>query len=354
MKSHGEKSSESPDDIDFKAERHESHEASGSHGTEMGWLVSYADMMTLLFGLFVILYTLRTDKTKDADQVMREISREYFNHTAEAPKTPVPPPVDPVEQLQKQFEKTLAIKNQQITEATEKMVAMTTQTDQLQQQIKTLQQQIADSKSVEETVKTLTAKNQELKVELAHSKKPVEKTRAPQSIPTEQQVHDLEQEITRIQSENSELQQTNSQLTSQTAQLKKEVEESRQQQAYLVVILSWETEKHDLDLNIQTPGKASFDFKHRKIKGVSGELQIDSRFGPGIEMWKSDKFEVGQYAARIHFYNSNGNSENARAQLTVMTNKESYRSQKLEIPISKKNLEIRFDVDDKGHIHALQ
>jgi hypothetical protein len=71
-------------------------------------------------------------------------------------------------------------------------------------------------------------------------------------------------------------------------------------------------------------------------------------------MWKSDKFEVGQYAARIHFYNSNGNSENARAQLTVMTNKESYRSQKLEIPISKKNLEIRFDVDDKGHIHALQ
>ncbi len=45
------------------------HEENGSHGEP--WLVSYADMMTLLFGFFVILYSIEAAKTQDQDGMVR-------------------------------------------------------------------------------------------------------------------------------------------------------------------------------------------------------------------------------------------------------------------------------------------
>ena len=50
----------------FRANKEDVHDEihGGGHGTEMGWLVSYADMMTLLFGLFVILFSFHRIKAK--------------------------------------------------------------------------------------------------------------------------------------------------------------------------------------------------------------------------------------------------------------------------------------------------
>ena len=70
------------DDEHFEAKKEhlhdDAHGGGGHGGTEMGWLVSYADMMTLLFGLFVILFSLATSKPKEMEGILKDASKKYF------------------------------------------------------------------------------------------------------------------------------------------------------------------------------------------------------------------------------------------------------------------------------------
>jgi flagellar motor protein MotB len=63
-------------------EEHESHEPHEEVEEAEPWLVSYADMMTLLFGFFVLLYSFAASKidenAEDWVKVRKEVSR-YFN-----------------------------------------------------------------------------------------------------------------------------------------------------------------------------------------------------------------------------------------------------------------------------------
>jgi len=67
--------------------RYEEHDDHGSHAhDESNWLVSYADMMTLLFGFFVLMYSLsRFDNTK-FDLVRKEVA-QYFGGTIKESST---------------------------------------------------------------------------------------------------------------------------------------------------------------------------------------------------------------------------------------------------------------------------
>ncbi|MBO9666356.1 MAG: OmpA family protein [Bdellovibrio sp.] len=64
-----------------KHRHHESdHQDHGANHDESNWLVSYADMMTLLFGFFVLMYSLsRFDNTR-FDLVRKEVAK-YFGGT---------------------------------------------------------------------------------------------------------------------------------------------------------------------------------------------------------------------------------------------------------------------------------
>ena len=59
-----------------EADEHEDHE---EHPDER-WLVSYADMMTLLFGLFVMLYSM----ANKFEQVQQQVSKTFEKETKEA------------------------------------------------------------------------------------------------------------------------------------------------------------------------------------------------------------------------------------------------------------------------------
>lgn len=334
-----------------KSDLHAEAHGGGHGGNEMGWLVSYADMMTLLFGLFVILYSLRTDKTKDADEVMKQVSKDFFS----APEKPKPEPIKITPQMLEEIKAQLQIEKTKSQTLENQVKVITSQKQELEEEKKIVAQKVESLKklippppmkveSKQPLVETLKQENvvlkeqnekliEKLRVAQAQIKPP---ERAPQSVPVEQ-VDQMKQQMASVQKENEEL--------------KKEIESSQKSvQTYLMIVLSWETEKHDLDLSVTTPGQKMFDFKHRKISGAPGEFQIDSRFGPGIEMWKAENFQSGQYKIKSSFYNSNGNPTNARVRVSVITNSQTYRTDVLEIPITKKNMELKFDVDPKGKI----
>lgn len=68
-------------DISEESDIHDSHGDSHAEGHEEPWLVSYADMMTLLFGFFVLMYTFamaRLDEDPDKMVKMREEVAKYF------------------------------------------------------------------------------------------------------------------------------------------------------------------------------------------------------------------------------------------------------------------------------------
>ncbi len=76
----------------------ESHHGGEEHGGEEGWLISYADLMTLLVGFFVILMSFSQVDEEKFDEIKKSVTKE-FGGRYEAP----------YEQISKQIEQ--AIKN---------------------------------------------------------------------------------------------------------------------------------------------------------------------------------------------------------------------------------------------------
>jgi chemotaxis protein MotB len=80
---------------------HQQHE---EHNEE-GWLVSYADLMTLLMGLFVILFSMSNMDKKKYEQMTEELSKQFQETAAKEP--PPPPPPAPSTNLAAQLKDTL-------------------------------------------------------------------------------------------------------------------------------------------------------------------------------------------------------------------------------------------------------
>lgn len=89
---------------------HDEHDEHGGHfheehegGHDEPWLVSYADMMTLLFGFFVIMYSFASAKAQDQDEwfKMKKEIAEYFGGEY----------VNPVESIAAQVKKTIEASN---------------------------------------------------------------------------------------------------------------------------------------------------------------------------------------------------------------------------------------------------
>lgn len=291
-------------------------EGGGHGGTEMGWLVSYADMMTLLFGLFVILFSITTDQTKNVNDIMMEVSNKYFSDqggnspvpASQPPTEPVPetpaPPIEPVDSASH-------------AEAEKAEFA---------QQIEDLKKKVV-----------------QLESETKRSK------REPASTNFKKQIESLNQEVAQTKTESQKIQSELEKKIQENEELKEQINKSVAQN-YLMVLVTWETEKHDIDLEITNTHKKVFNFKKRKIASEDGSFEIDSRFGPGIEMWKTENFKPGNYKAKLSLYNKNGNEAPAQVQLTIVTNLNTYKTAPIVLDTNKKQKEVRFAVEKDGAV----
>jgi hypothetical protein len=72
---------------------------------------------------------------------------------------------------------------------------------------------------------------------------------------------------------------------------------------FLLVHIQWDTKYQDVDLHVIDPSGAEFYYEHPTRPGRSGELSVDSQFGPGNEVWSTPNASPGEYRIYANLYN---------------------------------------------------
>jgi flagellar motor protein MotB len=292
------------------------------------WLVSYADMMTLLFGLFVMLYSMA-----NKFDVIQKSTEQEFRSTKTTPK-PEPSKVDiqakddEIAKLKKDIElsqEQMRHFQDQLKDADVQAKALKkaeTERDDLQKTVEELRTKTAQLQSQPKPkvvdphelakIPTLTKEVTELRRQLASVKveqeqpKPIDLT--PQLEQEKQKSAEQEQKAQDLKTQVDDLQQ---QLKDQKDQIEKLKADVPKTTPFAAIVMTWPTQDHDIDLIVTDPNGHTFDFKHRAFKGSPGEFVLDTRRGPGAEMWQSEKLVAGVYKISYVFYNPYGNESPA-------------------------------------------
>ncbi|MEW5913513.1 MAG: hypothetical protein AB1814_13210 [Thermodesulfobacteriota bacterium] len=123
------------------------------------------------------------------------------------------------------------------------------------------------------------------------------------------QLERLQQQIQQQQQQIQQQQRTIEQQRQQNAGLQREVQALRQRLAktFLIIIISWKTPKHDVDLHVVDPAGHEFWYKKKSYPNVPGELSEDAQIGPGQEVWVITQAPPGDYKIYYNLYNPHGN-----------------------------------------------
>lgn len=393
---------------DAKHAKHSERPRAG-HGEHAGhtelhaderWLVSYADMMTLLFGLFVLLFAM--SKPEDYEKVQKSM-RETFAEDA-----PKPPPMVPLADLEKAREELALLKEEREREKADLQTAqqkvasleselmrereskleveqsarkgedLARESELLTENVRRLEAELEAAKRVSQeaearlaalpdpglkdtALQNLEKANQEkdlelakLKAELAKQAREIDRSRKPAS--TEKTVS--AREFDAVKQSESELKMDLAKQLQDLNAEKKTVADLREQlrqatgeqnMGFMAVVVSWPTQDHDIDLVVTDPKGREFSFKKRKIAGSAGQFSLDTRRGPGTELWQSAEIIPGTYKVTYIFYNKVNNPEPAVVRGTIFTPKGSFTMPEQKMTIDSNNrVVLTFKATDKG------
>lgn len=426
-------------------EHHDDHE---EHPDER-WLVSYADMMTLLFGLFVLLFSMSTLDPQVAAQIQASTQNSFKAESAPATPEPAAAPAVDTATLQRQIEELesrvrdlQAQLNQRTAELAEMTAAQRTETvdntaeleqlrrdlaskdirvQELEQELKKrqrtelaaapsknkeaeLESQVArlkdqldkankeakllmneltdvklkgakagdpakmlretqdkldkaksDNEKIIELARKVSAENKTLKAELAELTK--NSREMERKIASTNPTPAMQTENDRLKSDLDKLKQDLAKEKMTAEQLKKEVESMNggKGQDFMAFFINWPTKDHDVDLTIVDPSGKTFDFKRREYKGQPGLFALDTRRGPGVELWQSKNIVPGRYKATYQLYNDYGNAEAAPVSAVILTPRGSF-----ELPVANlstsgtRRVSAEFEVDKAGGVRILK
>ncbi len=382
------------------------HDDEAPHVDER-WLVSYADMMTLLFGLFVLLFSIADEKKGDMNQHLKEISESSFSkNTPQPTPDPISEPI-PEEQKPEDIDQVLTeLKELKIQTETlqqkliEKQNLEVKLTQQLEEEKQTFQNQMllkeeaelklknellvaeqqlniknnqkpivdkeAQLKTVRLEAEINTIKNQLAKEKLETQKVMQKLASSPRTPASNDNTKLLNQKVVELETKNKEIDLKNQELLDQAQEIEtknqeltqkiKELEQDNMSVSdSMIVILKWSTDKHDLDLKVTDPNGKVFEFKNKLYKGYPGELTLDSRSGPGAEIWQTNKIIPGNYTVTWKLYNSYNNPND-------VVYSGSISSSRSRIPINTGSFKstagaqktIKFQATGKGNLKLLK
>ena len=154
------------------------------------------------------------------------------------------------------------------------------------------------------------------------------------------------QAVAGLQQQNRGLERCRADLKACTVQLSR---------TFLAVVVQWPTSRHDIDLHIEDAVGERFYHERRTVAGRPGELSVDTRCGPGVEIWEVPEAPPGKYRVYYNLYAFNGN----RAASTVeggvyfRDGHVRFRERKLEQP-GRAQLVAEVTVKADGSVEAVE
>jgi len=147
----------------------------------------------------------------------------------------------------------------------------------------------------------------------------------------------------------------------QNQQLREEIEKLMEllKGSYLVVVLQWDTFAQDVDLHVVDPAGNEFYYEETNRDGSTfpGEdafLTVDSRDGPGVEVWLNPTADAGEYRILANLYDREQNPENPRPRFKVYTRDEIFEIPGAVLDQQREKVEMfRLRVDGEGKITVL-
>lgn len=324
------------DDFHISDDHHDDH-------VDERWLVSYADMMTLLFGLFVMLYALQ-------DPVQFEKMKNSVSEKFSSQEEAIPQP---------DFKKLL---EEQILKVKAQELALTERLSELEQVRNELKQLRLDNLDLQKTVETANTersvasvkeqKNQDLQLEIDQLKAELKAARVPSTADTKMKA--MAQKIQQQEEQIRENQELEKKIEDLTKKFEDEKARSKPNKNFLAIIVNWPTSDHDLDLVVQDPTGKTFDFKKRSFAKHPGAFALDTRRGPGTEVWQTESLIPGKYKVKVIFYNQYGNKSATKAQLTLFSSYGKTEVPEFNLDITgNRSKELQFEVQSDGKVLIL-
>ena len=325
-------------------EKFEVHDVEEEEEVEVDerWLMTYADKMTILCGLFIMLFAMSNmDKVK-LQRVKDSTEKSFGKATKEVEKKFVE--TDDGKALKAQ----LAAAQEVITKLQAQTITTTTRIAELEKQIQ--EKTVAQSSAISTARQIQKLKDANARLQ--------EKTEEPTFKP-EPTTPDLTPQLRKAKRENEQMkeqfavqQQKIKQATEEIQQLKlkmSNVEAAEEKAAFMAFMMKWPTNNHDLDLRVEDPSGHRFDFKHRKYEDHPGTFVLDTRRGPGMEVWQSDRMVPGTYKFTYLFYNAYGNNEPCPVSGTLFTSRGSIELPKVTLdPAGKREASFQIKIDKEG------
>ncbi len=152
-------------------------------------------------------------------------------------------------------------------------------------------------------------------------------------------------EIAKLQKQHEEIKKENEKLKAKSA---------KSGTSFAAVIVQWSTQKHDIDLEVIDPKGRVYNYKKRKNPGSTASFALDSRSGPGAEVWQTNDLVEGKYKIKYKFYNNYGNKAPAKIQTTIFSTKGKYVPPNISLDTAGKNeASLEFRIDSAGNVQLL-
>lgn len=332
------------------------------------WLISYSDMMTLLFGFFVIMYSFSME---NSGQGLEERVKEM----AEATKTtPSAPPVENPEEkvetdvnVQELIAKMNALEEklknviEEGSALAEEKAQLLAEIEQLKKEFEVFSDRIKSSESMQAKLDDLKFEMQQKEAQLqqAIENKTQQQTQVASINADRQQI---EQKFEGLQADMGGIQEKLAQTKKENTKLKAENKDLNEKlnamqvggdkpDKFMFILTRWTTKDHDLDLVVTDPLGATYDYRKRKDKEENGEFLVDTRRGPGIEMWRANHLIPGNYRVSVQFYNQYGNKADTQPELSILTNKGRFEVPPFKLDFAKKRMaEFEISLKEDGQV----